>query len=89
MLSCWSVIPCFLAARVCMSRQTAQPLIWLARVSTRSTVDGGIPALAAASLMTFANESRASSAPGTVWAGFGFSVPLVILHFSSLIEILG
>ena len=52
-----------------MSRQTAQPLIWLARKATRSIVDRGIPALLAASFTTFPSACRARMAPGTMSAG--------------------
>ena len=52
------------AAFACMSTQTLQPLIWLARRCTSSRLIG-----TRARLMAFASALSASIAPGTAKAG--------------------
>jgi len=54
------------SSRVWMSTHTLQPLIWLARSVTIASVASGIPACFAEAPSCW----NASSAPGTVSAGF-------------------
>src|ERR1700744_4138921 len=58
--------PAAFISRECMSRQTLQPLIWLARISTRWSVVAGTPEACAAA----PSCCSASIAPGTTITGF-------------------
>src|SRR4051794_17431134 len=68
--------PACLRSRECMSTQTLQPLIWLARRLMRSRVIDGTPA-------RLADVPRACSAfmaPGTVIAGFLIRACMTVLQ---------
>src|SRR6266508_1927914 len=65
--------PACLSSRECMSTQMLQPLIWLARSSTRYSVASGISACLAA----FPSPCSAVKAPGTVSAGLSIRACMI------------